>query len=169
MSLHMHKRLPDSVGRTSIRSPRAPLAIVFSIIFLAAPAATIRADDPVYDLVVYGGTSGGVAAAVQAARMGKTVVLIEPGKHLGGLTYRRPGRDRHRQQGGHRRHQPRVLSADQAALRRRRQLEAGEAGRLQIGPRQRARPRKTRCGRSSRTSPRRSSTNAAARSRSRSS
>ena len=40
----------------------------------------------IYDVVVYGGTSGGVVAAVQAARMGKTVVLIEPGKHLGGLT-----------------------------------------------------------------------------------
>lgn len=39
-----------------------------------------------YDIAVYGGTSGGVAAAVQAARMGKSVVLIEPGKHLGGLT-----------------------------------------------------------------------------------
>jgi hypothetical protein len=39
-----------------------------------------------FDVVVYGGTSGGVAAAVQAARMGKRVVLIEPGKHLGGLT-----------------------------------------------------------------------------------
>jgi hypothetical protein len=39
-----------------------------------------------YDLVVYGGTSGGVAAAVQAARMGKTVILIEPGKHLGGMS-----------------------------------------------------------------------------------
>jgi hypothetical protein len=36
--------------------------------------------------VIYGGTSGGVAAAVQAARMGKKVVLIEPGDHLGGLT-----------------------------------------------------------------------------------
>jgi hypothetical protein len=39
-----------------------------------------------YDVVVYGGTSGGIAAAVQAARMGKSVVLVEPGKHLGGLT-----------------------------------------------------------------------------------
>lgn len=39
-----------------------------------------------YDLVVYGGTSGGVAAAVQARRMGKSVVLIEPGRHLGGLS-----------------------------------------------------------------------------------
>jgi lysophospholipase L1-like esterase len=38
------------------------------------------------DVVVYGGTAGGVIAAVQAARLGKTVVLIEPGKHLGGMT-----------------------------------------------------------------------------------
>src|SRR5262245_7218164 len=42
--------------------------------------------DPDYDIVVYGGTSAGVAAAVQASRMGKKVVLIEPSKHIGGLT-----------------------------------------------------------------------------------
>lgn len=39
-----------------------------------------------FDIVIYGGTSGGVASAIQAARMGKRVILIEPGKHLGGLT-----------------------------------------------------------------------------------
>jgi len=39
-----------------------------------------------YDVVVYGGTSSGVVAAVQVARMGKSVVLIEPGRYLGGLT-----------------------------------------------------------------------------------
>jgi hypothetical protein len=39
-----------------------------------------------YDIVVYGGTSGGVVAAVQGATMGKSVALIEPGRHLGGLT-----------------------------------------------------------------------------------
>lgn len=38
------------------------------------------------DVCVYGGTSGGVAAAVQAARMGQRVVLVEPGGHLGGMT-----------------------------------------------------------------------------------
>jgi len=38
------------------------------------------------DVLVYGGTSGGVAAAVQAARMGKRVILLEPGRHLGGMT-----------------------------------------------------------------------------------
>lgn len=38
------------------------------------------------DVVIYGATSAGVAAAVQVSRMGHSVVLIEPGKHVGGLT-----------------------------------------------------------------------------------
>lgn len=38
------------------------------------------------DVLVYGGTAGGVMAAIQTARMGKTVVLLEPSGHLGGLT-----------------------------------------------------------------------------------
>ena len=38
------------------------------------------------DVCIYGGTAGGVAAAVQAARMGKTAVIAEFGNHLGGLT-----------------------------------------------------------------------------------
>jgi hypothetical protein len=53
--------------------------------------ATARSAEPAaqprqYDIVVYGGTAGGVAAAVQGARMGKSVVLVEPGRHIGGLT-----------------------------------------------------------------------------------
>ena len=39
-----------------------------------------------YDLVVYGGTSSGIIAAVQSARMGLSVILVEPTNHLGGLT-----------------------------------------------------------------------------------
>jgi hypothetical protein len=38
------------------------------------------------DLCIYGGTSGGVVGAVQAARMGRNVVIAEPGMHLGGMT-----------------------------------------------------------------------------------
>ena len=38
------------------------------------------------DVVVYGDTSGGVTAAVQAARMGKRVILVSPFGHLGGMT-----------------------------------------------------------------------------------
>ena len=38
------------------------------------------------DVCVYGGTAGGVVAAVQATRMGKTALLAESGDHLGGMT-----------------------------------------------------------------------------------
>lgn len=39
-----------------------------------------------YDICIYGGTSGGVIAAYTAKKMGKTVLLVEPGNHLGGLS-----------------------------------------------------------------------------------
>lgn len=39
-----------------------------------------------YDIVVYGGTSAGVIAAVQAKKMGKSVIIVSPDKHLGGLS-----------------------------------------------------------------------------------
>lgn len=39
-----------------------------------------------YDIVIYGCTSAAVAAAVQAKQMGKSVVVVGPEKHLGGLT-----------------------------------------------------------------------------------
>jgi len=38
------------------------------------------------DVIVYGGTSAAVIAAVQVARMGKEVILVSPDKHLGGMT-----------------------------------------------------------------------------------
>jgi hypothetical protein len=37
------------------------------------------------DVIVYGGTAGGVMAAIAAAQEGATVVLVEPGQHLGGM------------------------------------------------------------------------------------
>ncbi len=47
-------------------------------------ASFLHAQD--YDVVVYGGTSAGVMAAVQAQRMGKSVVVVGPDQHLGGLS-----------------------------------------------------------------------------------
>src|SRR6185295_1412 len=38
-----------------------------------------------FDVVVYGGTAGGVMTAVTAAREGLTVAVLEPSKHLGGM------------------------------------------------------------------------------------
>lgn len=55
-----------------------PLFFVVAVLLRAAPASP--------DIVIYGGTSSGVAAAIQGARMGKTAVLIEPTQFLGGLT-----------------------------------------------------------------------------------
>ena len=37
------------------------------------------------DIVVYGGTAGGTMASLAAAREGASVILIEPGGHLGGM------------------------------------------------------------------------------------
>ena len=45
-----------------------------------------QAPAPQFDVVVYGGTSAGVIAAVQAKRMGKSVVVVGPDRHLGGLS-----------------------------------------------------------------------------------
>jgi len=39
-----------------------------------------------HDVVIYGGTSAAVMAAVQSHRMGKSVVIVAPDKHLGGLS-----------------------------------------------------------------------------------
>ena len=39
-----------------------------------------------FDIVIYGGTSAAVIAAVQAKRSGKSVVIVSPDKHLGGLS-----------------------------------------------------------------------------------
>lgn len=47
----------------------------------ADPAQLIEAD-----VCVYGGTPGGVSAAVQAARMGKKAVLVVFRRHVGGMT-----------------------------------------------------------------------------------
>ncbi|QNN21694.1 FAD-dependent oxidoreductase [Planctomycetales bacterium ZRK34] len=39
-----------------------------------------------HDVVIYGGTSAAITAAIQAKKMGKSVIVISPDKHLGGLT-----------------------------------------------------------------------------------
>jgi len=52
---------------------------------LSGCAPLRAADAPGFDVVVYGGTPGGVAAAVAAARMGASVLLVEQTGHVGGL------------------------------------------------------------------------------------
>jgi hypothetical protein len=56
--------------------------LIFAYIILQSSA--LKAAE--YDIVIYGGTSAGVSAAIQASRMGKTVVIVEPTDRIGGLT-----------------------------------------------------------------------------------
>ena len=64
-----------------MKSPFLPAALTFSRAAFSPAAEPQRAD-----LIVYGGTSGGITAAIQAKRLGHSVILIEPTRHLGGLT-----------------------------------------------------------------------------------
>ena len=57
------------------------LAVAFAACSPLAGAAETRRD-----VVVYGATSGGITSAIQAKSMGKSVIVVEPGKHLGGLS-----------------------------------------------------------------------------------
>ena len=71
-----------------------------AVIILACLTATAHAGDPHYyrqiepgepkviacDVLVYGGTPTGVAAAIQAGDMGKKVLLLSFNHHVGGLT-----------------------------------------------------------------------------------
>lgn len=50
------------------------------------PVLSQAADNDTPDICIYGGTASGVMAAVTAAKQGRSVVLIEPSRWLGGMT-----------------------------------------------------------------------------------
>ncbi len=56
--------------------------VLISILFIES-CSTSKYE---YDVCVYGGTSSGVVAAYAVAQQGKSVVLIEPGYRLGGMS-----------------------------------------------------------------------------------
>jgi hypothetical protein len=59
---------------------------ILTLAFLLCCAVSLRGLADQYDVVVYGGTSAGVIAAVQAKKMGKSAIIVCPDKHLGGLS-----------------------------------------------------------------------------------
>ncbi len=58
--------------------------LLLPVALLLLTASSISAVE--YDIVIYGGTSAGVISAVQAKKMGKSVIIVGPDKHLGGLS-----------------------------------------------------------------------------------
>ena len=58
---------------------------IVSLWFVAFVTATVAA--PIQrDVVIYGGTSGAITAAIQAKQSGLSVIVVSPDRHLGGLT-----------------------------------------------------------------------------------
>ncbi len=49
------------------------------------PSQLLAAEVDRYDVVVYGGTAGGIVSAISAALAGASVIVLEPGDHIGGM------------------------------------------------------------------------------------
>lgn len=64
------------------------IAVGVAILFLGISCAGKKTDSNEYsaDLIIYGGTSAAVTAAVEAVQSGKTVLVVSPDTHLGGLS-----------------------------------------------------------------------------------
>jgi hypothetical protein len=65
------------------------LCFLIATVILCAPlqaAETASVAEPIHDVVIYGGTSGAVVAAVRAAMLGASVLVVSPDAHLGGLS-----------------------------------------------------------------------------------
>jgi hypothetical protein len=62
-------------------------SIAYSFLILFTGCTTQKYDSSNNaDIIIYGGTSSAVIAAVEAVQSGKTVLIVSPDKHLGGLT-----------------------------------------------------------------------------------
>ncbi len=60
--------------------------LLLAIVLLGCCCERVEAENYEAEVVVYGGTSSAVMAAVHAAQSGKSVIVVSPDKHLGGLT-----------------------------------------------------------------------------------
>lgn len=71
---------------TLSRLDRGLHRVVTFVLCAGMLASSCHADEVPADVVIYGATSAGVTAAIQAKRMGSRVTLIEPTRRVGGLT-----------------------------------------------------------------------------------
>jgi flavin-dependent dehydrogenase len=55
------------------------------LLLLATIPTALLGLSPYYDIVVYGATPAGITAAISAARLNSSVLLVEPSSHVGGM------------------------------------------------------------------------------------
>jgi len=60
--------------------------LLLALISLTGCKSNQKSDSFKADVIIYGGTSSAVTTAVQVARMGRTVIIVSPDTHLGGLS-----------------------------------------------------------------------------------
>jgi hypothetical protein len=90
--LHIKKsthRLPMQIQfRQLLRRIQNPFILPLIALFLGVfqPIPCIGAEAYKANIVIYGGTSAAVVAAVQAKHMGQSVIIVSPDLHLGGLS-----------------------------------------------------------------------------------
>jgi hypothetical protein len=63
-----------------------PTIAAYAALLTLASAGGLRAQSLQYDVIIYGGTSAAATAAIEAARLGKTVAIVSPDRHIGGMT-----------------------------------------------------------------------------------
>ena len=82
-----NRRNNSELLRASLRGPALILlSFVFHFAISMHPIAHAEELTVHSDIVVYGGTSGAITAAIGAKKLGKNVVIVSPDKHLGGLS-----------------------------------------------------------------------------------
>ena len=83
-------KTPEWMSHDGVHPSKYGTAVIARHVLKAVAPLVNKVSQPVTetdaDILVFGATSAGVVAAVQAARMNKTVILIEPHDHIGGLT-----------------------------------------------------------------------------------
>jgi hypothetical protein len=67
--------------KSSLKTSLIALSLLVALV-----CCPLEAEEKAHDIVIYGGTCAAVVAAVQAKKMGKSVVIVSPDKHLGGLS-----------------------------------------------------------------------------------
>jgi flavin-dependent dehydrogenase len=68
-----------------MKSPIPGLLLSLFGLLVPWPAVCPAAEADPADVLVYGATGAGCTAAIAAAREGATVILVEPGQHVGGM------------------------------------------------------------------------------------
>lgn len=80
--------LPYAIYSTSMKKISLFIWLISAMIISPAytPTKSISAKTYKADVIIYGGTSAAITAAVQVKKMGKSVIIVSPDPHLGGLS-----------------------------------------------------------------------------------